>query len=71
MLRILSEQTLDIKMNYVITSKTGRKHLTVSTGPNKCRSSIELFQMTRKKADQQTVHGSVLKYKHTEGREEV
>jgi len=27
--------------------------------------------MTRKKADQQTVHGSVLKYKHTEGREEV
>jgi len=57
--------------NCVITSKTGREHLTVSTGPNECRSSIELYQLARRKTDQQTVHGSVLKYKHTKGREEV
>ena len=55
----------------MITLKSGRKHLTVSTGPNECRSSIRLYKLARKKTDQQTVHGLVLKYKHTKGREDV
>jgi len=45
--------------------------MTVSNQPNKCRSLIELYQLAKKKTDQQTVHGSELKYKHTKGREKV
>jgi hypothetical protein len=57
--------------NCVITSKTGRKHLTVSNGPNECRVTIELYQMAREKTDQQIVHVSTLKYKCTKGIQEV